>query len=146
MREALLGLPMKAFLWETPPVDEDNLDAVAFEFTALPEPALDRPADGGSFVGHFGDAATATFDSLRGDSTLVAPTPRPGEDAAHLGSFVHTAGESRWLDLMQAVAAADERVRPAGRRWLSTSGLGVPWLHVRLDPRPKYYRHGPYRV
>jgi hypothetical protein len=30
--------------------------------------------------------------------------------------------------------------------WLSTSGLGVAWLHVRLDERPKYYTHAPYRT
>jgi len=29
--------------------------------------------------------------------------------------------------------------------WLSTSGLGIAWLHVRLDERPKYYTHAPYR-
>ena len=30
-------------------------------------------------------------------------------------------------------------------RWLSTAGLGVPWLHLRLDTRPKYYQYGPYK-
>lgn len=30
--------------------------------------------------------------------------------------------------------------------WISTSGLGVPWLHVRIDDRPKYYQHAPYRT
>jgi len=29
--------------------------------------------------------------------------------------------------------------------WVSTSGLGVAWLHVRLDARPKYYQYTPYR-
>ena len=29
--------------------------------------------------------------------------------------------------------------------WLSTSGLGVYWLHVRLDSRPKYYTYEPYK-
>jgi len=33
----------------------------------------------------------------------------------------------------------------AGPPWVSTAGMGVPWLHVRLDTRPKYYRHAPYR-
>jgi hypothetical protein len=28
--------------------------------------------------------------------------------------------------------------------WLSTAGLGVIWLHLRLDSRPKYYSHRPY--
>jgi len=31
------------------------------------------------------------------------------------------------------------------RTWLSTSGLGVGWLHVRLDSRPKYYTYEPYK-
>ena len=26
--------------------------------------------------------------------------------------------------------------------WLSTAGMGVSWLHLRLDSRPKNYRHG----
>ena len=29
--------------------------------------------------------------------------------------------------------------------WTSTSGLGVYWLHVRLDSRPKYYQHQPFK-
>jgi hypothetical protein len=30
--------------------------------------------------------------------------------------------------------------------WLSTAGMGVAWLHIRLDERPKYYSHKPYAV
>ncbi len=33
----------------------------------------------------------------------------------------------------------------AAPRWLNTSGLGVPWLHVRIDSRPKYITYRPYR-
>jgi hypothetical protein len=29
--------------------------------------------------------------------------------------------------------------------WLSTAGAGVPWLHVRLDDRPKYCCFRPYQ-
>ena len=28
--------------------------------------------------------------------------------------------------------------------WLSTSGDGVPWLHVRVSDVPKRYRHSEY--
>jgi hypothetical protein len=41
-----------------------------------------------------------------------------------------------------AAVAARLSARPL---WLSTSGLGVAWLHVRLDSRPKYYSYAPYR-
>jgi hypothetical protein len=30
-------------------------------------------------------------------------------------------------------------------RWLSTSGLGISYLHVRIDSRPKYYSFDEYR-
>lgn len=29
--------------------------------------------------------------------------------------------------------------------WLNTAGGGVPWLHIRLDDQPKYYRYQAYR-
>ena len=31
------------------------------------------------------------------------------------------------------------------KMWCSTSGLGVPWLHVRFDSRPKYYHFAEYK-
>jgi hypothetical protein len=40
---------------------------------------------------------------------------------------------------------AMERLESSSNRfWISTSGLGVPWVHVRLDRYPKYYQYGPY--
>ena len=38
------------------------------------------------------------------------------------------------------VGAVYEALVKQGRPvWLSTEGSGVPWLHVRMDSRPKYY-------
>lgn len=82
--------------------------------------------------------------SLAGDSTLVIPRPEPGVDAAHLARFARTARPERLDALLrawgQACVAWNERPM-----WLSTSGLAVYWLHLRIDPRPKYYAHLPYR-
>ncbi|MFE4105063.1 DUF6940 family protein, partial [Almyronema epifaneia] len=43
---------------------------------------------------------------------------------------------------------ASQLLNEQGRQplWISTSGLGVYWLHVRLDTFPKYYRHLPYQA
>ena len=40
----------------------------------------------------------------------------------------------------------EENLTNAGgaTRWLSTSGLGISYLHVRIDKRPKYYSHQEY--
>ena len=32
-----------------------------------------------------------------------------------------------------------------GTKWLSTHGLGVSYLHVRIDKYPKYYSFTEYR-
>ena len=90
------------------------------------------------------------FENLGRDAVLVAPRPGvDGERCAHLVAFLRTAGSSRRQALWQATArAAREQLvtRPTQPLWLSTSGLGVPWLHIRLDVRPKYYTHAPFRA
>ena len=85
----------------------------------------------------------ASFSSLRGDASLIAPHPDLGS-FPHLASFLRTAPPGAVTALFRAVAqAVRKRLEPCC--WLSMSGLGVPWLHVRIDDRPKYYSHAPYR-
>ena len=50
-------------------------------------------------------------------------------------------GQALW----QAVGEAMARRVGSKPVWLSTAGAGVSWLHMRLDDRPKYYAHSPYR-
>jgi hypothetical protein len=45
---------------------------------------------------------------------------------------------------VKAVFAADG-ADPLSKRWVSTSGLGVSWLHLRIDSAPKYYNYVPYK-
>jgi hypothetical protein len=99
-----------------------------------------------AFAEHFRpDTSVVTFANLGGDAMLVAPCPAAqGGGFAHLASFVATATPGHASDLWQAVGTAMQRRLGASPVWLSTAGLGVAWLHVRLDSRPKYYRHAPY--
>ncbi|KAK1864801.1 hypothetical protein I4F81_007343 [Pyropia yezoensis] len=68
---------------------------------------------------------------------------------AHIGAFVRGAPApavaALWAAVGDAVTArlATNDGRPL---WVSTAGLGVPWLHVRLDNAPKYYRVQAYRT
>ena len=71
---------------------------------------------------------------------LVVPVPLDANtDYAHLASFVRSATAPQQGAFWQAVGEAVRDSLSAQRLWLSTSGLGVYWLHVRLDSRPKYY-------
>lgn len=139
-----------AYFWETPPVTRQTASR-PFEFVLVDGPALARMSpDPLAFAEHFAaagaDAEVAAFDNLGHDAFLVAPTPRGRADAyPHIAVFSRTAPMDRQHAFWRAVGRAMS-VHLADRPlWLSTSGLGIAWLHARLDTRPKYYTFDAYR-
>lgn len=144
--EALRAIPHEAFFWECRPWrDGDPI----FELVPVPTSAFARQrASPRAFAEHFDGGLVAASDSLGGDARLVAPSPLgEPDDALHLARFVRRAPPAQ-VDAPWVVVGRDiDARRRAGRGplWLSTSGLGVPWLHVRLDARPRHYPHAPYR-
>lgn len=146
--EILAGAPFAAFRWETPPVGVATLGR-PFEFVLLDSPGLARRADLEAFAEHFeGEpgAEVVVFPNLGRDAVMVVPCPIAAPAAyVHLAAFVREAPDRQRHALWQAVGQA--MVQRVGIKpiWLSTAGAGVPWLHVRLDARPKYYGFDPYR-
>lgn len=143
---SLRNAPFDAYAWECPPVTANTLSR-GFDCVFVASPLLARmPADSQAFAEHFRpDRSVATFANLGGDAVLVAPSPADGGDNySHLASFVATAPASQQDALWKAVGEACNRRIGTKPVWISTAGLGVGWLHVRLDDRPKYYRHTPY--
>jgi len=116
---------------------------IPFECVVLEAPRLAKSvADPSAFAEHL-HAPINTFNSLGGDATLIAPSATGSYP--HFAAFLRTAPESQVDALFQAVGDAIARWPGAAPPWVSTAGMGVPWLHVRLDTRPKYYQHAPYR-
>lgn len=146
----LADAPFAAYFWETPPITRQTASC-PFEFALVDGPALaGMPPDPDAFAEHFAaagpDADVAAFDNLGRDAYLVAPTPRAPENVyPHIASFSRDASMDQqhafWRTVGEAVSA-HLTDRPL---WLSTSGLGIAWLHARLDTRPKYYTFDPYR-
>lgn len=144
---SLRPLRFPAYCWECPPVTSQTLTQ-PFECVFVASPLLaELPADSRPFAEHFrAGADLVTFESLGKDALLVAPCPHAkSDDYAHLASFIATAPARQRRALWKAVGDALADRVGAEPLWLSTAGLGVAWLHVRLDSRPKYYRYGPYR-
>jgi hypothetical protein len=147
LTEALRASPFRAYLWETPAVFPDD-DGTEAEMVVTESAALSRSrSDPSSFAEAFrASRSVATFANLRGDAVLVAPHPDHAPDSAHLAAFVRSAPDdivdALWIAVSDAVSSwlATRRRRV----WVSTSGLAVPWLHVRLDSTPKYYSYRPY--
>jgi hypothetical protein len=142
----LADAPFEAYFWETPPITRETL-ARPFEFVLVNAPQLARvSADRRAFASPFTQEPVVDFPNLGGDAHLVVPCPqKPAATFAHLATFSRTAPLAQQHDFWQRVGLAV--VNGVGKRplWLSTSGLGVYWLHVRLDTRPKYYTFRPYR-
>src|SRR5262249_10126724 len=120
-----------------------------FEFVLLDAPGLARKPEPEAFAEHFGDASqpgVVEFPNLGKDAVMVVPCPvGPPSAYGHLAAFVREAPEAQKHALWELVGAAMVRRLGAAPVWLSTAGAGVAWLHVRLDDRPKYYGHRPYR-
>ena len=163
----------KAFFFECPAVSASTLQR-DFEFVLVPSKALETAkADSMAFREHLlkGDDYNdiVAFPNIGCDATLVVPcsrvllssgindsqlSPSPDSNAdsgsgyAHLASFTMSAPPDQANRLWQRVFE-ELRVKLAQNEcekvWLSTSGLGVPWLHIRLDSVPKYYHWKAYR-
>jgi hypothetical protein len=143
----LADAPYAAFRWETPAVSADTTGR-PFEFVILNSPGLAHRPDPEAFAEHWAAAqeGVAVVPNRGGDATLVIPAPLAEPSAyGHLAAFVRLAPESQRDAVWRAVGQAMARRVGAAPVWLSTAGAGVPWLHVRLDDRPKYYGHEPYR-
>lgn len=146
--ELLAAADYEAFFWEHPPLCTANIDS-AVEFVLLDSAVLARLAPNPEpFRAYFESqhaADVVSFRSLGGDAVLVAPRPSMALDAyVHLAAFVRQAPQPQIGSLWRETGRAVRENLSERMLWLSTSGLGVAWLHIRLDSYPKYYQHRPY--
>lgn len=136
-----------AYFWETPPLSISTL-ADRFEFVLANSPALDGViADPAPFEAHLHSAdPVVAFANLGKDALLIVPSDSDCRGAAaHLAEFVRAAPRELNRALWAAVGNALQTRVSDAPLWCSTSGLGVYWLHIRLDTFPKYYTYIPYR-
>jgi hypothetical protein len=136
--ERLRAVPYAAWFWECIRVSRGPFECVVLD---APELARRKP-DPTPFAEHL-TAPVNTFASLGGDATLIAPSPTGSYP--HLAAFLHTAPPDQVDAFFQAIGHALAIRASPHPPWLSTAGMGVPWLHARLDSRPKYFRHAAYR-
>jgi len=168
LTKLLTKCPFEAFYFETPPVTRTTIHNQRMEFVLVDAPRLYNFADiskkpnSKAFQEYFhssdckGDSSCA-FDSKGKDAFLISPKPIPstasGENSdsqcyGHLAAFVRKGPPQQVAETWRHVAQEYiHRVNKQNEKpvWLSTSGLGVAWLHFRLDKRPKYYSYPPYK-
>ena len=140
-----------AFFWEHPPYHPSSKDN-AYEFVLVDSPSLSRVRPELSpFKEHFTKKeSVVSFSNLGGDARLLVPCPVEDEQGdgvhyAHLAAFVRNSPEEQMHTFWNKLGKLCLNHLGGRHKYLSTAGMGVYWLHVRLDERPKYYRFHPYR-
>lgn len=153
----------ESLFFETPGTSFQTSDDVPFEFVLVNNPGLktfaERNANRSAFAEHFfkeEDKLVCSFLNIGGDAYLVSPLPlfkKVDNDVtySHLAKFVREALEKHVLEFWRVAASTylnvleqkhqDEESR---KTWFSTNGMGVAWLHLRIDDRPKYYSYAPF--
>lgn len=146
--DLLRASPFACYRFETPAVNVQQ-SGRTFEFVLVDSPEIDMPPDCTDFQNQFDSRPddVLVFDNLGGDATMIAPRPRPGVSGyAHIADFVAHAPMEQQSRLWQTVGDTLQPMLGDAPLWLSTAGGGVPWLHVRIDSRPKYYVFDEYRA
>lgn len=148
----------RAFFFETRPVTALQMASKTFEFVLVDAPQLAEFAscrpNPWAFAEHFGGCSgrsSCVFPNSGGDATLIAPKYQPKVDLAafsHLADFCRCAPADI---VMQAWKLAIEtyvhlvECQEGRSLWFSTSGMGISWVHFRVDRRPKYYMYPNFR-
>lgn len=141
---------LSSFILEMPPVRASSLVSPV-EFVLLPVPRMTGAPDRDVYKEYFAwpqarSQGVVSFPNLGRDALLVVPAPASeSSDYKDLRSFLDNAPlehqDAVWSELGSQV------LKHVGERpiWVSVAGGGIPWLHFRIDERPKYYRYAPYR-
>ena len=144
------GSDYDQYYFECPPVSSATQDN-EFEFIISQSTTLDRNPTPNTFSSYFTpQCLSVQFTDLDGDSTLISPCPPSSNSEernyVHLASFMKNGPVDKVKDVLKRAGAdmSNKLSQTTEMWWFSTSGDGVAWLHVRIDPRPKFYRYGPY--
>jgi len=153
----LADTKMNAFFFETKGVTYESARDKSFEFVLVQNQYLfnfaDARHDSVTFAEHLRtipkDEVGCVFTNLGGDSTLIAPKGLvPGSNVyGHLAAFARRAPKDQQLKFWKlATKTLWNKLKHDKNKtwWFSTDGSDVAWLHVRIDPRPKYYDYQPF--
>ena len=103
-----------------------------------------------------GKETCCSFANLGHTATLISP--KNLGNYSHIGLFMRNAPiyetqqlwkkiTTEYLDALFKLKEKQGNKKSSSSSsslWLSTSGLGVSWLHFRIDHRPKYYTYVPF--
>lgn len=130
------------FMWRTSAINQKENTVFEQSFTSSKK--LPFKQDYTSFNEHISKASkhvnVISFPNLSGDTILIVPVPKKNKNFATVMDFARNADEKQQADFWKCVAKeARKSLKHHNKIWISTHGMGVPYLHVRICNKPKYY-------
>lgn len=87
-----------------------------------------------------------SFINLSKTALLVVPVPRKGKNYTTLKDFMDNASKSQQkMFWKHAASVIRSMLKKYDKLWVSTHGLGVPYLHLRVEVEPKYYKTSSFK-
>ena len=126
------------FIWRTSPYYENSIYKEEF----INVSGLDKNSNYSAFSSKFTKNIkyVVAFSNLSNDTMLVCPVPIKSKNYSSIYSFNKNASDTQkkafWKKVAQ-IAIIEQNKH--GIVWISTHGYGVPWFHVRISRKPKYY-------
>lgn len=88
-----------------------------------------------------GNKYATSFTNLGGDAILIIPIPRTGKNFTTIKDFIDNASITHQREFWKyASKIIKQQLKLQKGVYISTHGLGVPYFHLRLDTKPKYYQ------
>lgn len=133
----------KSFFFETSPILKclDNIYEEEFiesdELNMLVEDSMNF----NEYLANPNNEYCTSFYNPNRTTKLIIPTKVKGTNYKSIKEFMDTSPLIQQQYLWRQVAIeAYNMLKDYNKIWISTHGLGVPYLHIRIDITPKYYK------
>ena len=147
-RETMKSFEYSGCFWEHPALKLEYVKAPYEAMLLKTENFSKRSIDTQAFSERIHSTSLVEcFDNLGRNAKLIVPTLKLDKEVyKQFGSFINGASVEQVNAFFAAVGSELETELANGKQiWLNTAGLGVIWLHARLDTRPKYYKIKAYK-
>ncbi len=146
--DELIKLDYPAFYWEHPAISKEFLPKKYECILQRSQPLEHLPSNENAFKNYLDSKEqVADFMNLGKNARLVVPTKKTEDEIYnHIGKFIRLANKEQVIEVFKRVGqTVIEELEQQKLIWLNTAGLGVIWLHIRMDTRPKYYKTKKYK-
>jgi len=147
-KNKLIQFDYQAFYWEHPALTEEFLER-RYECILQRSKKLENlPVNENAFKNFiYKQEQVVDIMNLGKNARLVIPTKKTDKEIYnHFGKFIRQASREQIIEVFRRLGEKiTEEIEKQELIWLNTAGLGVIWVHIRMDTKPKYYKTKKYK-